>query len=199
MRPAGHWDSPRQLAARRRNTTGVRPAEIGRGFRLALVATWCGGVGSAGIIAATAGRAGGPDRLLAGLALWLLLGLFVLRVLGQVIVVRRQPGWLPPMQQWYSGLLPYRYLMPIQLFFIVAMTTMAIDVTTGAAVLSGPFRDTGRLLMVVSYLYASGMVVRYVLRMRRRPDQRWFGGTIPIVFHCVLASFLFIFARYHAG
>jgi hypothetical protein len=30
--------------------------------------------------------------------------------------------------------------------------------------------------------------------MRRHPDQRWLGGTIPIVFHVVLAAFLFTFA-----
>jgi hypothetical protein len=35
------------------------------------------------------------------------------------------------------------------------------------------------------------MAIRYVVRMRRRPDQRWFGGTIPIVFHFVLASYLY--------
>jgi len=40
-------------------------------------------------------------------------------------------------------------------------------------------------------------VVRYVIWMWRRPDQRWFGGTIPIIFHCVVAAFLFTFALYH--
>jgi hypothetical protein len=28
--------------------------------------------------------------------------------------------------------------------------------------------------------------------MARRPEQRWLGGTIPIVFHWVLAVFLFV-------
>jgi hypothetical protein len=41
------------------------------------------------------------------------------------------------------------------------------------------------------------MVVRYVARMARRPDQRWFGGTIPIFFHSVIAAFVWTFARYH--
>jgi hypothetical protein len=34
--------------------------------------------------------------------------------------------------------------------------------------------------------------------MARRPEQRWFGGTVPIVFHCVLAAFLFVLGSYDA-
>jgi hypothetical protein len=33
--------------------------------------------------------------------------------------------------------------------------------------------------------------------MVRRPDQRWFGGTIPIIVHSVVAGFVWTFARYH--
>jgi hypothetical protein len=43
------------------------------------------------------------------------------------------------------------------------------------------------------------MVVRYVVRMARRPGQRWFGGAIPIVFHIVLSSWLFVFGSFHAS
>ena len=45
---------------------------------------------------------------------------------------------------------------------------------------------------------AAVMALRYVVRMVRRPGQRWFGGAIPIVFHLVLASFLFTWGRFHA-
>lgn len=134
-----------------------------------------------------------------GIALWVLLALFVGRVAGQVIVVLWAPTWLPPMRQWYSGLLPYRFLLPIQLVLIVAMAAMALDVSTGGDLLGGPYRRLGEILMWVGYVYAGSMVVRYVLRMARRPDQRWFGGTIPIVFHIVLACFLYTFGRFHAG
>ena len=131
--------------------------------------------------------------------LWVLLALFVGRVAGQLIVVRWAPRWLPPMGQWYSGLLPYRFLLPIQVLFIAVMAAMALDVATGGDVLGGPYRRLGQVLIAVSYVYAGGMVVRYVVRMARRQDQRWFGGTIPIAFHLVLAGFLFTFGRFHAG
>jgi len=35
------------------------------------------------------------------------------------------------------------------------------------------------------------------LRMSLYPDQRWFGGTIPIVFHCVLATFILAVAHFN--
>jgi hypothetical protein len=45
----------------------------------------------------------------------------------------------------------------------------------------------------------AAMIVRYIVRMIERPDQRWFGGTIPIIFHCVVAAFLWTFGEYHVN
>src|SRR3989442_938027 len=60
-----------------------------------------------------------------------------------------------------------------------------------------PRRTMGRLLEWFSYLYWGGMAVRYVVSMALHPERRWFGGTIPIFFHCVLATFLFVVGRFH--
>ena len=57
----------------------------------------------------------------------------------------------------------------------------------------------GVALLAASGLYAGSMLVRYVVRMTRRAEQRWFGGTIPIVFHWVLASFLFALGLFHVS
>jgi hypothetical protein len=37
--------------------------------------------------------------------LWICIGLFFARVVGQLEVFLLAPPWLPPMQAWYSGLL----------------------------------------------------------------------------------------------
>lgn len=128
--------------------------------------------------------------------LWLLTALFGVRVLGQVIVVLRRPHWLPPMADW--NLVPYRVLLPIQLVILGVMTW--IDVSFSAS--SGPLVDRTELLgwalVVFSALYAGAMVTRYIVRMRRRPEARWFGGTIPIVFHLVLATYLYTLGSFHA-
>ena len=41
------------------------------------------------------------------------------------------------------------------------------------------------------------MVIRYVIRMALYPPERWIGGSIPIVFHWVLAAFILVVGRYH--
>ncbi|MGH8646323.1 MAG: hypothetical protein ACREX4_18430 [Gammaproteobacteria bacterium] len=43
-----------------------------------------------------------------------------------------------------------------------------------------------------SYVYFAVIVLRYTLIMTFYPERRWFGGTIPIFFHWVLAAYLFI-------
>jgi len=129
--------------------------------------------------------------------LWLFTGLFVLRVAGQVLVAIRPRHWLPPMAQW--NLVPYPVLLPIQLVFIAVMLWIDLAFTreTGIPVAKNP--GLGGFLIAFSAVYALAMPVRYVVRMYRRPDERWFGGTIPMVFHLVLASYLYVLGSFHAG
>jgi len=132
--------------------------------------------------------------------LWLFTVLLFFRVIGQIAVVLWGPRWLPPMQQWQSGLLPYPVLLASQIVVLTLMVWICVDVTRGAGIFVHPKRsEMGRFVIWFSYLYVAGMIVRYVVRMVERPDQRWFGGTIPIIFHCVVAAFLWTFGRYHIG
>jgi hypothetical protein len=132
--------------------------------------------------------------------LWLFTCLLVLRVVGQLVVVLRAPRWLPPMEQWQSGLLPYPVLLASQIVVLTLMVWISVDFWQGEGPFIDPRRpDMGRAVVWFSYLYFGGMVLRYVIRMWRRPDQRWFGGTIPIIFHSFVAAFLFTFGRYHGG
>ena len=129
--------------------------------------------------------------------LWLFTVLLFLRVMGQIIVVLYAPRWLPPMHQWQSGLLPYPVLLLGQAIVLTVMVWIAIDFSRGTGIFVQPYPDRGRYVLWFSYLYFGGMVLRYVIWMWLRPDQRWFGGTIPIIFHCVIAAFIFTFATYH--
>jgi hypothetical protein len=123
--------------------------------------------------------------------LLILLALFVARFTGQIVVVLMQPPWLPPMKDWYSGLMPYRYLLPSQIAIIVLMIAMIRQVASGAP----PNRSLAIGILVFATIYAIAMLVRFVILRRRHPDYRWYeGGMIPIIFHWVLASFLFTYA-----
>ena len=132
-----------------------------------------------------------------GLALAVLTGLFVLRVLGQALVAFFSVGFLPPMQQWYSGLVPYPALLPIQIAMVGVMVKLVADVDRGAGYFSRANRRVGRFLKWFSYVYFASMVARYAITMTVYPERRWFGGTIPIGFHMVLAAFVFVYGAYH--
>jgi hypothetical protein len=121
----------------------------------------------------------------------------VLRVAGQLLVVFRSPAWLPSMHQWH--LMPYRLLLPIQIAFIALMALIVVSLFRGYSPFADANPSLGRFLIAFSYGYAGVMAVRYVVRMYRRPTERWFGGAIPIVFHFVLAAFLFTWGKYHAS
>lgn len=137
-----------------------------------------------------------PPRALI-LLLWTLLAAFFLRVLGQVLVAFWGVSWLPPMDAWYSGLLPYPYLLPSQVLIIVLYGKVCLDVTRGEGFFVQPHPMFGRAVLVFGYVYLAAMVLRYVIRMSLYPEARWFGGTIPIFFHWVLAAFIIVFGRYH--
>jgi len=96
-----------------------------------------------------------------------------------------------------SGLMPYPYLLPSKLVIIVVCTKVCLDFSRGSGWFVTTRRFFGRGVLYFGYIYFAGMIVRYVLQMILRPETRWFGGTIPIVFHLVLAGFVILFGLWH--
>jgi len=146
-----------------------------------------------------AGTAGmGPSPLLAyTVSLWLLTLLFFLRVLGQALVAFFHVTFLPPMAEWYSGLMPYPILLPTQGLILLLLVKACTDFSRGRGFFVVPRPRMGAFVRWFSYLYFIAMLVRYVVTMALHPERRWFGGTIPIVFHWVLAAWLFTFGHFH--
>ena len=123
--------------------------------------------------------------------------LFAMRVVGQLVVRYAAPRWLPPMDRW--NLMPYRLLLPIQLVLLAVMSWISLSLLADEGFLAEPHRGLGLFAVGFSFLYAGSVVVRYAVRMSRRPGERWFGGAIPIVFHVVLAAFVFTYGTYLAS
>lgn len=121
--------------------------------------------------------------------LWFFTALFIVRVVGQIVVAVHPPQWLPPMQQW--NFIPYPILLPIQLVFIGVMVWINVSFFQNVGISAIESPGTGKFLIAFSAVYVLAMMIRYTIRMYHHPDQRWFGGTIPIVFHLVLASYLY--------
>lgn len=126
-----------------------------------------------------------------------LLFLFCLRVIGQMLVAFLHVPFLPPMKEWFSGLLPYPELLASQFLIILLFVKVCFDFYRRQGYFAKMSWRFGTNLWIFGWIYLSAMVLRYILRMSFYPDQRWFGGTIPIFFHWVLAAFLLVVAKFH--
>lgn len=126
----------------------------------------------------------GPSLVLALLAL-----AFFARVLGQAVVAVFSPGFLPPMEAWYSGLLPYPLLLPIQIAILILQARISFDLYRGRGFFATPHPRFGVGLRWFSYVYFAAMVGRYFI----------LGASIPVFFHWVLAAYLYVWSRFHTG
>ena len=130
------------------------------------------------------------------ITLWVVFALFCARVLGQLSVVLWQPHWLPATEEWYSGLLPYQYLLPSQILIIYLMVSISLGLTRHRGFFVRARPAIALPVFLLAYLYLGLMVLRYIIRMSTMPEERWVGGCIPIFMHWGLAIFLIAFARY---
>lgn len=128
--------------------------------------------------------------------LFVLCVLFVSRVAGQLFVYLGLAPQLPPMSEWQSGLLPYPLLLFSQVAIIALQLRLCLMTLRGETFALLRTQRAAALLMRVGTLYFLSMPVRYIIYMYISPESRWFGGTIPIVFHMVLAAFLLVYSRF---
>jgi len=131
------------------------------------------------------------------LALVFLLTLFCMRVLGQFLVAVFSVPFLPPMEEWFSGAIPYPELLACQIVIILLYGKACIDFARRRGIFVMPNKRLGSFLLHFGTIYLSVMLIRYVIRMGLYPTERWIGGSIPIFFHWVLASFLLVLGSYH--
>jgi len=130
-------------------------------------------------------------------ALLFLLNLFLLRVAGQLLVAVYHVPYLPPMEEWFSGAIPYPELLASQILIIFLYGKVCFEFARGKGGFVTPNKKLGSFLLCFGTIYLSVMLIRYVIRMELYPIERWTGGSIPIFFHWVLASFLLVLGRFH--
>ena len=127
--------------------------------------------------------------------LWSCVALFGARVVGQFEALVASPPWLPDMDAWYSGLLPYYLLLPVQIALLMIMAVVAWNrrVRTGRFALAQP--QFARLLRTLAVVYFGVMALRLGLNVHEYGADFWRQGAIPVAFHWVLALFLLVSAR----
>jgi hypothetical protein len=127
--------------------------------------------------------------------LWGCVALFALRVMGQLEALLVGPGWLPDMDAWYSGLMPYYLLLPAQIAILMIMSIVAWNrrIRSGAFARANP-RMAGALRLF-ALVYFTVMSVRLGVNVIENGAEFWREGAIPVAFHWVLALFLLVAGR----
>jgi hypothetical protein len=127
--------------------------------------------------------------------LWSCIALFAARVIGQLETVLLAPGWLPDMDAWYSGLVPYPLLLPAQIAILMLMAVVAWNrrIRNGSFSRSNP-RKAGAL-RIFAGLYFVVIAVRLGVNVIDNGGEFWREGAIPVAFHWVLALFLLVAGR----
>lgn len=129
------------------------------------------------------------------MVLWACTFLFLLRVVGQLEVLLVAPSWLPPMNDWYSGLIPYPMLVPVQIAILMLMSALVMrEMQAGRRALS-EFGDGMPWVRRFAFAYFVVMWMRLMLQLLRGADDVIAAGGIPVAFHWVLALFLLVLGR----
>ena len=129
------------------------------------------------------------------MALWVCLGVFLVRVVGQIEVLLLAPRWLPPFSAWESGLIPYPLLLPLQIVLAAWMAAIASDHSRGAGSMWVETAKTPRRLTGFAVVYASIMLLRLVITVAIPPHSVLDRGLIPIFAHWDLAVFIALLAQ----
>jgi hypothetical protein len=127
-------------------------------------------------------------------ALWLCLGLFVARVMGQIEVTLLSPSWLPPFRAWESGLIPYSVLLPIQILLIAWMAIVTSDHWRGSGYFWVTLGSTRRRLKIIVGIYFAIMLFRLAITVAIPPHTLLERGLIPVMAHWDIAAFIYLTA-----
>jgi hypothetical protein len=116
-----------------------------------------------------------------------------------VLVTYAGVSWLPEKAHWQSGLLPYPVLLAFQFVILAVMAGIAREAWRGRGWFVAPRLRFRRILRVASIVYFAAMIVRYVVTMALHPDWFPFEHSIPTFFHCLLATYLFLYGGLLSG
>lgn len=126
--------------------------------------------------------------------LWALLAVFLVRIVAQPLSLVVDSPLLPPFDAWYSGVVPYGWLLASQIVMAAGLIVVVRRVATGR---TRPRRAAGLAAIGVGVVYGSVMVVRLVLGLTMLREHGWFARPLPTVVHIALATFLIVYGRYH--
>ncbi len=120
--------------------------------------------------------------------------LFGFRVVAQLVQAWHPVAYLPAFDRWHSGMLPYGWLMGVQVLILALCVRIVWQLLRNRVI---PSLRKGHLLLALGLIYFGGMGIRLFLGVTVASEHDWFGATLPAVFHLVLASFVILYGRFH--
>jgi hypothetical protein len=127
-------------------------------------------------------------------SLWLCTCLFAFRVVAQLAALLFKPSFLPTFESWHGGVLPYPFLLSIQILIFIWLVRTARQFSLGK---THPLRRFGMVIIIFGSLYFLLMLLRLLLGLTIFSEHRWFASYLPAFFHLVLASYLFLYGHFH--
>ena len=138
-----------------------------------------------------------PDRRATSAAalLWGCAALFASRVVGQLEALLVAPAWLPDMDAWYSGLMPYLCCCRHRSRFSCSWpSSRGIGVfAVGQFARANP--RAAEALRILAVIYFAVMAIRLAVNVHENGADFWREGAIPVAFHWVLALFILVSGR----
>jgi hypothetical protein len=125
-------------------------------------------------------------------SLWLLYAAFLARVVGQILVALGLAPWLPPFEQWQSGIVSYEVLLALQLMVLITFGKVAMDITANSGYFSATRPRLAAILKGVSLLYGAVVIGRFVIFHALLPAHANLAPIIPTILHVDLAAFILI-------
>jgi len=126
--------------------------------------------------------------------LFALSGLFLFRIISQLMVAITDITFLPSFESWHSGTMPYSLLLTFQVIILVVMLRTAFMVLNGK---TQPNGKLGKILLAFGAVYFVSMLLRLALGLTLYTESRWFTNTIATFFHIILASYVLVVSHFH--
>ena len=126
--------------------------------------------------------------------LWILIGLFCLRVLAQLTASVVDTSFLPAFEDWHSATMPYGLLAFFQIVILFFLSKTALRFSRKQV---RPSKRIGVFILIVGSIYFFAMVLRMTLGLTLYTESRWFSNYLSTAFHYVLALYLIIVGWYH--
>jgi hypothetical protein len=121
--------------------------------------------------------------------------LFGARVVGQLEALLVAPAWLPDMDTWYSGLMPYHFLLPAQIAILMLMAVVAWNRRIRGGQFARAHPRVAQALRILAVLYFAVMAIQLAVNINENGADFWREGAIPVAFHWVLALFILVSGR----